>query len=64
MQFPINGKDETFRKEDLKQHLFDIEPVSSALKSEEKQQSLWYILDTNGVLTPLEVFKIEKKIVI
>jgi threonyl-tRNA synthetase len=60
MQFPINGKDETFRKEDLKQHLFDIEPVSSALKSEEKQQSLWFILDTNGVLTPLEAFKIEK----
>lgn len=60
MQFPINGKDETFRKEDLKQHLLDIEPVSSALKSEEKQQSIWYILDTNGVLTPLEVFKIEK----
>jgi threonyl-tRNA synthetase len=60
MQFPINGKDETFRKEDLKQHLLDIEPVSSALKSEEKQQSLWYILDTNGVLTPLEVFKIAK----
>ena len=60
MQFPINGKDETFRKEDLKQHLPDSEPVSSALKSEEKQQSLWFILDTNGVLTPLEVFKIEK----
>ena len=62
MQFPINGKDETFRKEDLKQHLLDIEPVSSALKSEEKQQSLWFILDTNGVLTPLEAFKIEKNI--
>src|SRR5215211_4327192 len=60
MQFPINGKDETFRKDDLKQHLPDSEPVSSALKSEEKQQSLWFILDTNGVLTPLEVFKIEK----
>jgi threonyl-tRNA synthetase len=60
IQFPINGKDETFRKEDLKQHLPDSEPVSSALKSEEKQQSLWFILDTNGVLTPLEVFKIEK----
>jgi threonyl-tRNA synthetase len=60
MQFPINGKDETFRKEDLKQDLPDSEPVSSALKSEEKQQSLWFILDTNGVLTPLEVFKIEK----
>jgi len=60
MQFPINGKDETFRKEDLKQHLPDSEPVSSALKSEEKQQSLWFILDTNGVLTPFEVFKIEK----
>ena len=60
MQFPINGKDATFRKEDLKQNLPDIEPVSSALKSEEKQQSLWFILDTNGVLTPLETFKIEK----
>ena len=60
MQFPINGKDATFRKEDLKQNLLDIEPVSSALKSEEKQRSLWFILDTNGVLTPLEAFKIEK----
>jgi threonyl-tRNA synthetase len=60
MQFPINGKDATFQKEDLKQNLLDIEPVSSALKSEEKQQSLWFILDTNGVLTPLEAFKIEK----
>ena len=60
MQFPINGKDATFRKEDLKQNLLDIESVSSALKSEEKQQSLWFILDTNGVLTPLEAFKIEK----
>jgi threonyl-tRNA synthetase len=60
MQFPINGKDATFRKEDLKQNLLDIEPVSSALKLEEKQQSLWFILDTNGVLTPLEAFKIEK----
>ncbi len=60
MQFPINGKDATFRKEDLKQNLLDIEPVSSALKSEEKQQSLWFILDTNGVLTPIEAFKIEK----
>ena len=60
MQFPINGKDATVWKEDLKQNLLDIEPVSSALKSEEKQQSLWFILDTNGVLTPLEAFKIEK----
>jgi threonyl-tRNA synthetase len=60
MQFPINGKDATFWKEDLKQNLLDIEPVSSALKSEEKQQSQWFILDTNGVLTPVEAFKIEK----
>ncbi len=60
MQSPIKGKDEIFRKEDLKQHLFDIESVSSALKAEEKQESLWFILDTNGVLTPLEEFKIEK----
>ena len=60
MQSPIKGKDEIFRKEDLKQHLIDIESVSSALKAEEKQESLWFILDTNGVLTPLEEFKIEK----
>ena len=61
IQFPfIKGKDEISRKDDLKQHLHDMEPVSSALNSEEKQQSLWFILDTNGVLTPLEGFKIEK----
>ncbi len=60
MQSPIKGKDEIFRKEDLQQHLIDIESVSSALKAEEKQESLWFILDTNGVLTPLEEFKIEK----
>src|SRR5688500_5195840 len=60
MQFPINGKDATFRKEVLKQNLLDIEPVSSALKSKEKQQYLLFILDTNGVLTPSEAFKIEK----
>ena len=56
----IKGKDEIFRKDEIKQHLLDMEPVSSALNSEEKQQSLWFILDTNGVLTPLEGFKIEK----
>ena len=61
IQFPfIKGKDEISRKDDLKQHMLDMEPVSSALNSEEKQQSLWFILDTNGVLTPLEGFKIEK----
>ena len=61
IQFPsIKGKDEISRKDDLKQHLLDNEPVSSALKSEEKQRSLWFILDTNGVLTPLDRFKIEK----
>jgi threonyl-tRNA synthetase len=59
--FPfINGMNEILRKDDLKQHLLDREPISSALNSEEKQQSLWFILDTNGVLTPLDVFKIEK----
>jgi threonyl-tRNA synthetase len=59
--FPfIKGTDEILRKDDLKQHLTDMEPLSSALNSEEKQQSLWFILDTNGVLTPLDVFKIEK----
>ena len=60
MQFLTEGKDTKFQKEDLKQHFLDTDPVSSALKSEEKQQSLWFILDTNGVLIPLERFKIEK----
>ncbi len=60
MQFLTEGKDKKFQKEDLKQHFLDTGPVSSALKSEEKQQSLWFILDTNGVLIPLERFKIEK----
>jgi threonyl-tRNA synthetase len=60
MQFPIKGKDEIFQKEDLNQLVLDTEPISSALKSEERQQSIWFILDTNGVLTPLEEFKSEK----
>ena len=60
MQFPIKGKDEIFQKEDLNQLVLDTEPISSALKSEERQQSVWFILDTNGVLTPLEEFKSEK----
>jgi threonyl-tRNA synthetase len=58
-QVTSEGNDEIFQKEDLKQHIIDTGPVSSALKSEEKQQSLWFILDTNGVLTPLEKFKME-----
>ena len=58
-QITSEGNDEIFQKEDLKQHIIDTGPVSSALKSEEKQQSLWFILDTNGVLTPLEKFKME-----
>jgi len=58
-QVTNEGNDEIFQKEDLKQHIIDTSPVSSALKSEEKQQSLWFILDTNGVLTPLEKFKME-----
>jgi len=60
MQFPIKGKDEIFQKEDLNQIVLDTEPISFALKSEERQQSVWFILDTNGVLTPLEEFKSEK----
>jgi threonyl-tRNA synthetase len=60
MQFPIKGKDEIFQKEDLNQFVLDTEPISSALKSEERQQSIWFILNTNGVLTPLELFKSEK----
>ena len=60
MQFPIKGKDEIFQKEDLNQLVLDTEPISFALKSEERQQSVWFILDTNGVLTPLEEFKSEK----
>lgn len=58
-QVTNEGNDEIFQKEDLIQHVIDSGPVSSALKSEEKQQSLWFILDTNGVLTPLEKFKME-----
>ena len=60
MQFPIKGKDEIFQKEDVNQLVLDTEPISSALKSEERQQSIWFILNTNGVLTPLELFKSEK----
>jgi threonyl-tRNA synthetase len=60
MQFPIKGKDEIFQKGDLNQLVLDTEPISFALKSEERQQSVWFILDTNGVLTPLEEFKSEK----
>lgn len=60
MHFPIKGKDEIFQKEDLNQLVLDTEPISSALKSEERQQSIWFILNTNGVLTPLELFKSEK----
>ena len=58
-QVTNEGNDEIVQKEDLIQHVIDSGPVSSALKSEEKQQSLWFILDTNGVLTPLEKFKME-----
>ena len=58
-QVTTEGNDEIFQKENIKQHIIDTGPVSSALKSEEKQQSLWFILDTNEVLTPLEKFKME-----
>jgi len=60
VQFPIKDKDEVCQKDELKQQVFDIEPISSALKSEERQQAAWFILDTNGILIPLEIFKIEK----
>jgi len=60
VQFPIKDKDEVCQKDELKQQVFDIEPISSALKSEERQQAVWFILDTNGILIPLEIFKIEK----
>ncbi len=60
VQFPIKDKDEVCQKDELKQQVLDIEPISSALKSEERQQAAWFILDTNGILIPLEIFKIEK----
>ncbi len=60
VQFPIKDKDEVCQKDELKQQVLDIEPISSALKSEERQQAVWFILDTNGILIPLEIFKIEK----
>src|SRR5215218_2396012 len=45
---------------DLNQNQYNVEPISSALKSEEKQQSSWLILDANGELIPIESFKIER----
>ncbi len=60
VQFSIKDKDEVCQKDELKQQVLDIEPISSALKSEERQQAVWFILDTNGILIPLEIFKIEK----
>src|SRR5829696_810947 len=47
-------------EDDLNQNKYNVEPISSALKSEEKQQSSWLILDTNGELIPIESFKIER----
>src|SRR5215204_263001 len=47
-------------EDDLNQNQYNVEPISSALKSEEKQQSSWLILDTNGELIPIESFKIER----
>src|SRR5918999_1422004 len=47
-------------EDNLKQNQYNVEPISSALKSEEQQQSSWFILDTNGELIPIESFKIEK----
>src|ERR671912_1746887 len=44
----------------LKQNQYNVEPISSALKSEEQQQSSWFILDTNGELIPIESFKTER----
>lgn len=37
------------------------EKVSSALKAEEKLQSLWYILKPDGMLTPVNEFKFKNK---
>ena len=47
-------------EDNLKQNQYNVEPISSALKSEEQQQSSWFILDTNGELIPIESFKIER----
>ncbi len=33
------------------------EPVSAALKAEDKMQSFWYVLQTDGSLVPVEEFK-------
>jgi threonyl-tRNA synthetase len=52
--------EKNIEKHYLKQNQNPIEPISSALESEEKQQSSWFILDTNGVLIPIERFEIEK----
>src|ERR671912_2062431 len=47
-------------EDNLKQNQYNVEPISSALKSEEQQQSSWFILDTNGELIPIQSFKTER----
>ena len=37
------------------------EKVSSALKAEEKLQSLWYILHSDGMLTPINEYKFKNQ---
>ncbi|HET7642428.1 MAG TPA: threonine--tRNA ligase [Nitrososphaeraceae archaeon] len=45
------------KNDDGKENQRNFEQVSLALKSEERQQSSWFILDTNGDLIPLTSFK-------
>ncbi|HET8792548.1 MAG TPA: threonine--tRNA ligase [Nitrososphaeraceae archaeon] len=47
------------KNDESKENQRNFEQVSLALKSEERQQSSWLILDTNGDLIPLTNFKFE-----
>ncbi len=47
------------KNDEVKENQHNLEQVSLALKSEDRQQSSWFILDTNGDLIPLKNFKME-----
>jgi len=48
---PLAEQSKVFTKSDVKE-----KEVSEAVKAEEKLKSIWYILDTNGKLIPVEEF--------
>jgi threonyl-tRNA synthetase len=48
---------ETAEKAEAKKEEKTEEPVSEAAKAEEKLESFWYVLETDGKMTPVEDFK-------